>query len=128
MRPHGRLYYAGDGRQCPKEHPGQEPHELLAPLAPKQAPEPVHVEIVAPPFHPPPVVVEQAWYEKRWVQASGVTGVGSGRLTTRSSQRSWNTIPMFLKNVVSSSQGSLPRSERSSRRRTRRISPFSRAG
>src|SRR2546428_430268 len=58
---------------------------------------------------------------------SAVTEVGRGRRATSSSQRSWNAMPMFLKNVASSRRGSFPRREPLSRPRARGVNSLSRA-
>lgn len=53
------------------EHNTQKPINLLTPLAPPRPKVPPNV------FEPikVPLVVEKPWYERRWVQASAVTGV-----------------------------------------------------
>ena len=78
-RPDGKLQWEtwqdrAPGFSAPQEYTHQEPLELLEPLAPPKPPEPPQRVVKAEPFHAQPIVVEEAWYRRRWVQASAVTG------------------------------------------------------
>jgi hypothetical protein len=50
----------------------EKPIDILEPLSPPRPPEPGITK--PPPFTPPPIVVEKAWYQRRWVQGSMLTG------------------------------------------------------
>jgi hypothetical protein len=77
-RPDGKLQWEtwrdrAPGFSAPQAYTNQKPEDMLEGLAP------VHrnpsIRTVGPPPFVGPIVVEQRWYDKGWVQISGATGV-----------------------------------------------------
>ena len=74
-RPDGALQWEtwkdrAPGFSAPKQYRNQTPEEMLEGIAP-----PRKIEEPKPPPFKPPIVVEKAWYEERWVQASAAATV-----------------------------------------------------
>ena len=77
-RPDGKLQWEtwrdrAPGFSAPQAYMNQKPEEMLEGLAPAHRTPSIHT--IGPPPFVGPIVVEQQWYEKGWVQISGATGV-----------------------------------------------------
>jgi hypothetical protein len=77
-RPDGKLQWEtwrdrAPGFSAPQAYTSQKPEEMLEGLAP--AHRTPSIRTVGPPPFVGPIVVEQQWYEKGWIQISGATGV-----------------------------------------------------